>query len=283
MNVRASTDHFAAQGGLALLHRHWQPERATRTVALVHGLAEHSARYEHVALGLAARGCSVHGFDQRGHGESEGPRVYTPSFATLLDDVERYLAHVRRSDPDLPLILLGHSMGGVEVACLLVERRPEVAAAVLSGPALAPVDSISPLLRGMVAACSGLFPRLKLPSSIDPEGLSRDPEVVAAYMADPLIDKRYSARLVRELLAANRSIEGRGAEVRVPLLIVHGEDDPICPIEGSRRFAEDVTTPGSELRRYPGLRHEVLNEPEGAQVLDDIASWIEKHVPAAVA
>lgn len=279
MSVRARADHFAARGGLALLHRHWQPERATRSVAIVHGLAEHSARYEHVALGLAARGCSVHAFDQRGHGESEGPRVYTPSFATLLDDLERYLAHVRRSDPDTPLVLLGHSMGGLEVACLLVERRPEVAAAVLSGPALAPVDSIGPMLRGLVAACSRLLPRLKLPSSIDPEGLSRDPEVVAAYLADPLIDKRYSVRLVRELLAASPAIEGRGAEVRVPLLIVHGEEDPICPIEGSARFLNDVTTPGSELRRYPGLRHEVLNEPEGPQVLDEIAAWIEKHVP----
>jgi alpha-beta hydrolase superfamily lysophospholipase len=102
-------------------------------------------------------------------------------------------------------------------------------------------------------------------------------------MADPLIDKRYSARLVRELLAAIRSIEGRGAEVRVPLLIVHGEEDPVCPVQGSAGFVNAVTTPGSELRRYPGLRHEVLNEPEGPQVLDEIASWIEKQVPAGSA
>ncbi len=279
MSLRVTRDHFSASGGLALLHRHWQPERPSRTLAIVHGLAEHSARYEHSARFLAGRGYSVHAFDQRGHGESEGPRVYTPSFEQLLDDVERFLAHVRRADPEGPLVILGHSMGGLEVATLLVERQPEVAAAVLSGPALGPA-SPGAGLGLLVSALSRLLPRVKLPSSIDPEGLSRDPAVVEAYRNDPLIDKRYSARLVHELLRAIRAIEGRGAQVRVPLLIVHGEADPICGVEASRRFAADVTTPGSELKRYPGLRHEVLNEPEREQVLTDIAAWVEKRVPA---
>lgn len=283
MSVRTSSDHFAARGGLALLHRSWRPERPRRTLAIVHGLAEHSARYAHVGMALAERGYAVHAFDQRGHGESEGPRVYTPSFGALLDDLERFLAHVRRAEPDRPLVILGHSMGGLEVATLLVERRPDVAAAVLSGPALAAGSGPGPLLQGAVRVLAALLPRLPIPSSIDPEGLSRDPEVVAAYIADPLVDKRYSARLLRELLGAMRAIEGRGAEVRVPLLIVHGDADPICPADGSRDFAAEVRTPGSELRRYPGLRHEVLNEPEGGQVLDDIASWIEKQVPGTPA
>ena len=264
---------------MALLHRHWLPERATRTVAIVHGLAEHSARYEHVARWLAARGYSVHAFDQRGHGESEGPRVYTPSFEVLLDDLERFLARVRRAEPSSPLVLLGHSMGGLEVATLLVERRPDVAAAVLSGPALASSQPLGAWLGATLRVLASLAPRVKIPSSIDPEGLSRDPDVVAAYMADPLIDKRYSARLVRELLDAIAAIEGRGPEVGVPLLIVHGEADPVCPVEGSRSFAADLRSAGSDLRSYPGLRHEVLNEPEREEVLADIASWLEKHVP----
>jgi alpha-beta hydrolase superfamily lysophospholipase len=144
---------------------------------------------------------------------------------------------------------------------------------------LTPGPSPGAALGVVIALLAALLPRIKLPDSIDPEGLSRDPAVVAAYMNDPLVDKRYSARLVHELLGAIRAIEGRGRLVPVPLLVVHGEADPLCPIDGSRRFAGDVPTPGSELKRYPGLRHEVLNEPEREQVLADIATWIEKRVP----
>lgn len=277
--LQTTADHFAARGGLALLHRSWRPASPRGTLALVHGLAEHCGRYEHVAHAFAERGFSVHAYDQRGHGQSEGPRAYTPSFEALLDDLQSYLEHVRRSDPEGPLVLLGHSMGGLEVASLLVRRKPTVDVAILSGPALAP-PAVPGLQRMALQVLSRIGPRLRIPSSIDPEGLSIDPEVVQAYIADPLVDKRYTARLITELIAAMRAIEGRAAAIEVPLLIVHGEADPICDVEASRRFAAALTRPGSELKTYPELRHEVLNEPQRGRVFDDISTWLEKHLPA---
>ena len=281
MSAAAATDHFAARGGLALLHRHWRPGSggaARLRLAIVHGLAEHSARYDHVGRFFARRGVSVHAYDQRGHGLSEGPRVYTPSFEHLLDDAERFLAHIERADPEGPLVLLGHSMGGLCVASLLAHRRPAVRAAVLSGPALARPE-ISRLQRALIGSLSALTPRLLVPMSLDAEGLSRDPEVVAAYLADPLVPRRYSARLIASLLRETERVATAAPGIELPVLIVHGEDDPICPVDGSRSFANGLAAAGSELKTYPGLRHEILNEPEREQVLADIHGWIEKRIP----
>jgi alpha-beta hydrolase superfamily lysophospholipase len=136
-------------------------------------------------------------------------------------------------------------------------------------------------MRALISVLGRLAPRLVLPTSLDAEGLSRDPEVVAAYVADPLVDKRYTARLVSQLMRAITAIEAGAGAVEVPLLVVHGEADPLCPAEGSRRFVERVPSAGSEFRVYAGLRHEVLNEPEREQVMDDIATWLDKHAAQA--
>lgn len=281
MSVVADGDHFAAQGGLALLRRRWSPPHASRVLAIVHGFAEHSERYDHVARWLAERGYRVHAFDQRGHGESEGPRNFAPRFEALIDDVERFLALVRREEGDRPLVLLGHSAGGLQVAWLLAERHPEVAAAVLSGPLLRHPVRVSGLGAGLLRALGAVAPRLRLPLGLSAESLSRDPEVVRAYQEDPRIGTACSARLALELLRRPDEALARAAAVRVPLLIVHGEADPLCDVEGSRAFQRALGAERAALITYPGLLHEILNEPEWPQVLGDVHGWIEKHVPAA--
>jgi alpha-beta hydrolase superfamily lysophospholipase len=239
-------------------------------------MAEHSERYDWVARWLVARGYSVHGFDQRGHGASEGPRNHAPSFETLLDDISDFVALVRREEPDLPLILLGHSMGGLEVAQLLALRHPSVAAAVLSGPAIQPLASVGPIGLALGGLLSNLLPRLGLSSGIDPKGLCRDAAVVEAYVNDPLIETKITLRLASELFRASRRSRVSAHQVRVPVLIVHGEADPLCSVEGSRAFHAGLEPSGCELRTYPGLLHEVLNEPEREQILAEIHAWIEK-------
>lgn len=278
MSVHFGSDSFQVDGGLRLVRRHWRASEATRVVVLVHGLAEHSERYDAVARWLAVRGYSVHALDQRGHGDSDGPRNHAPSFDALLDDLERFLAVVRREEPDPPLVLLGHSMGGLLVAALLAWRRPRVAAAVLSGPALAPVAPVGPVGLGLVRLVSRVLPRLRISAGIDPEGLSRDPAVVAAYVRDPRIDKRISLRLATELLRAAQRVRTSAREITVPVLTVHGEADPLCRVEGSHDFCAELEPSGCEFRTYPGLLHEVLNEPEREQVLAEIHDWLEKRV-----
>ena len=282
MSVAADADHFAAVGGLALRRRRWGGARSDRVVALVHGFAEHSGRYDAVARRLVARGFRVHAYDQRGHGESEGPRNHAASFELLLDDLERFLALVRREEGSRPIALVGHSMGGLETIRLVAERAPDVAVAVASGPALALGSGVSSWRMGLARMLSAVAPRLPLPTGLPASGLSRDPEVVRAYQNDPLISTVATARFAAELLRASGLGMSAATRLSRPLLIVHGEADPLCDVAGSREFAR-LAGDRVELRTYPGLLHEVLNEPEGPAVLDDIAGWIERRVPAASA
>jgi len=278
MSVHFGPDFFQVDGGLRLVRRHWRASEATRVVALVHGLAEHSERYDAVARWLAVRGYSVHAFDQRGHGDSEGPRNHASSFDALLDDLERFLGVVRREEPDPPLVLLGHSMGGLLVAALLAWRRPCVAAAVLSGPALAPVAPVGSVGLALVRLVSRVLPRLRISAGIDPEGLSRDPTVVTRYVEDPLVDTKITLSLAVEMLdAASRTLHA-GRDLALPLLMLHGGADPLCLSEGSRRFFAQLPSgearDSSELHIYPELRHEIFNEPEREKVFSDILGWI---------
>ena len=279
MSEGARVDTFQVDDGLRLLRRCWRPSTARRAVLIVHGLAEHSERYEWVARWLAQREYAVHAYDQRGHGESEGPRNHAPSFAALLDDLEAFLTCVRREEPDLPLILLGHSMGGLVVAGLLCERSPRVAAAVLTGPALAPASPIGRVALAGARAVARLLPWLRFETGIDPRGLTHDRAIVDAYVNDPRIDLRVSLRLITELLWTAPRVAARAARIEVPVWIAHGEADRLCRVEGSRAFHAGLAVPGAELRTYPGLLHEILNEPERGSILAEMHRWIEKRVP----
>ncbi len=282
MSVRFRTGSFPADGGLQLVRRHWATSESERVLVLVHGLSEHSERYDSVGRWLAERGFSVHALDLRGHGDSEGPRKHTPSFDAYLDDLERFLALVRKEEPDAPLVLLGHSMGGLIVAALLAWRKPEVEAAVLSGPALLPAPRVGRLAFALGRLLARVLPRLRVSARIDPAGLSRDPAVQAAYMGDPRINEPVSLRLVAEMVRAARLVRASARSIKVPILIVHGEADPLCRVEGSRDFHAELESEGCEIRTYPGLRHEVLNEPEREQVLEDIHGWLEKRFATGV-
>jgi alpha-beta hydrolase superfamily lysophospholipase len=195
-------------------------------------------------------------------------------FEHLLDDLEDIVAAVRAERPPLPVVVVGHSMGGLVVAAYASQRNPNVAGVVTSGAALSMPDDLS---RARVIAVRGLkwlAPRLSLASRLDPNALSRDPEVVRAYLEDPLVQRKISVSLASEMLSAMKRTAA--AAVRVPMLLMHGEDDRICPVAGSRNFFEQLKVTQREFRSYPGLRHEIFNEPERAAVLGDLVGWIRK-------
>lgn len=272
--VRRSQASFEAPDGTRLLRRAWLPREPRRAVVLVHGLAEHSGRYDHVGAWLSARDSAVHAYDHRGHGRSEGVRGHVGTFAELLDDLDAFLRVVRREHPELPLVLLGHSMGGLVTMALLAERKPDVACAVVSGPALEVPEHVSPTRRRAARLLRRLAPRLRMAAGLDPEHLSRDPEVVRGYASDPLVFRRVTVSLASELLDAVTRTAASAAHVQVPLLLLHGEADRLCPARGSRAFHAQLRGPGHRLRIYPQLRHEILNEPEQEQVLEDLLEWL---------
>lgn len=271
--IRRAEFHFDGGSG-RLFGRSWEGADAQRSIVLVHGYAEHSGRYDHVGAWLAARGARVIGFDHQGHGHSSGPRCHVRRFDDYLDDLDRVVARARGEASSLPLFVIGHSMGGLIVCSWARERRPDVTGLVISAPALAAPGGPS---RGRLLALrilSRIAPRASIASELDAEGLSRDPEVVAAYLADPLVHLRMTFSLAGELFAAMERTADKGGEVALPTLMLHGDADPICSPEASRRFADAV--PDSRYRSYPGLRHEIFNEPERASVLSDVQAWLEE-------
>jgi alpha-beta hydrolase superfamily lysophospholipase len=259
-----------------LFRRSWLPRTSERIIILVHGYGEHTGRYENTASDLARAGFEVHAYDQQGHGRSGGTRCHVRRFEHLLDDLEGFVAAVRAERPPLPVTVVGHSMGGLVVAAYASQRNPKVAGVVTSGAALSMPEDLSRARVIAARALKWLAPRISLASQLDPNALSSDPEVVRAYLEDPLVQRRITASLASEMLSAMKCTAAAAEAVRVPMLLLHGEDDRICPIAGSRNFFEQLKVTQRGLHTYPGLRHEIFNEPERAAVLGDLIGWIRK-------
>lgn len=265
--------------GLRLPRYLWLPDSAPQAVVvLVHGYAEHAQRYQHVAEHLRDQGWAVHAYDQRGHGHAEGPRAYVSRFEQYLDDLESLLAVVRAEHPDLPLFLLGHSMGGLVVAAYCLDRKPSLNGVILSAAALKVSEDLSPMLQRMAGIMSVLAPRLKT-VKLSSVHISKDPEVVATYDADPLVYRKGTkARMGAEMLAATKRVAGRLHEWTLPVLILHGGADKLTDPVGSQQLYEQAATEEKEFIRYKGFFHEIMNEPEKDQVLSDISNWINSRL-----
>jgi len=274
--IRRTESHLRGSTGHLLFRRSWLPKTSARIIILVHGYGEHSGRYEQTASDLARAGFEVHAYDHQGHGQSGGTRCHVRRFDHLLDDLEGFVAAVRAERPPLPVVIVGHSMGGLVVAAYASQRNPNVAGVATSAAALAISEDFSRARTIAAHVLKWLAPRLSLASKLDPEALSRDPEVVRAYLEDPLVQQKITASLASEMLSAMKRSAASATEVKVPMLLQHGEDDPICPVAGSRNFFEQLKVTQRELRTYPGLRHEIFNEPERAAVIGDLVGWIRE-------
>ena len=274
--VRRSTAYLPAADGARLFRRSWLPANPQRVLVAVHGFAEHSGRYDHVGAWFAARDFAVHSYDHRGHGRSDGERGHVDSFSQLLDDLESFLDLVRREHPELPLVLMGHSLGGLVVATLLVERKPDLLGAVVSAPPLELGPGVSKLRLRFARGARRFAPRLRLGAGIDSKDLTRDAKVASAYDDDPLVFKRATASFAAEALETISRTGGAGMHVQIPLLMLHGEADRLCPPRGSRAFHGQLRGAGHRLRVYPMLRHEILNEPEQEQVFEDVLGWVQE-------
>jgi alpha-beta hydrolase superfamily lysophospholipase len=254
--------------------RRWDAISPQRIVVLAHGYGEHSGRYEHVAQRLAADGAVVYAPDHYGHGRSDGERGLVSDIEVLVDDLAAVLALAQTEHPALPSALLGHSLGGIIVTRLVQRGEPDVSALVLSGP----VIGGNPAFEGLLA----MDPIPDVP--IDPAILSRDPKVGEAYASDPLVYHGPLSRPTLEaIFAAVAAIaEGPGLGA-LPTLWIHGEEDGLAPLVATRAAIERVRGDQLEEQIYPGARHEVLNETNREDVLDEVASFLDGVVPRAAA
>ncbi len=267
-----------AAGAKLFWHR-WKATRAAKAVVvIVHGYAEHCRRYDHVAAHLNACGYVVFALDHWGHGQSVGTPGFVPAFSAYTDGVTALLQEVDRAFPDLPKVLLGHSLGGLIAARYLLDHQDKFVAAVLSGPAIKAAEEPSAIMMTIAKIASKLAPKMGV-VKLDANGVSRDPQVVANYLADPLVYKGpIGARLAMEMFTAMHAVQANAAKITLPLLVLHGEDDSLTAVEGSRFLNDHVGSVDKKLMLYPGLYHEIFNEPEQAAVLKDMTDWLDSRI-----
>lgn len=266
---------FDGVGGVRIVYDVWTPDLAPRAVvALSHGLGEYARRYDHVAECFGRAGFVTYALDHRGHGRSGGKRMLVRDISEYTGDFDTLVGIATRENPGLKSVALGHSMGGGIVFAYGVERPDNYDLMVLSAPAVAAQDLVSPVMVVAAKVLGVLVPGLPV-QDLDVDAISRDPAVVAAYNADPLVyHGKVPAGVGRALLQVGETMPQRAPALTAPLLVVHGSDDRLIPVEGSRRLLEHVGSTDAELKVYPGLYHEVFNEPEQDQVLGDVVSWI---------
>jgi acylglycerol lipase len=275
LSVRHEEGTLAGVGGVEIYWQAWLPEGEARTVvALAHGASEHGGRYGWTGEQLAARGFALYAADHRGHGRSAGPRAYVDRMANAVGDLDDVVDLAHSAHPGTKTFLLGHSMGGAVALSYAIEHQERLDGLILSAP-LAALEAADPLTRLAGRALSLLLPRVGV-FPIDSTGVSRDPEVVRDYDADPLnYHGKLPARTVAELTDAVGGYPEKVAGLTLPLLTMHGSADRITPPHGSEMIIERAGSEDKSIIRYDGLYHELLNEPERQQVLDDIAAWIE--------
>lgn len=301
--------HRAVAAGRSVYWQAWLPQDPAQAVVIVvHGIHEHSARYAHVGLRLAAAGFAVYAADHRGHGRSGGRRANIERMALVLADLRSFVRFAAARHPGLPVFMVGHSLGGlialhcaidlgaidlgainlgaIDLRAIDLEAGESGAAGpgstldglVLSGPAMTTTTGL--LARRLAEVLSALVPNLGVTDLGATEKISRDPDVVRAYRQDPLVYRgRIKARTGAEILAAMQRLPARLPLLSIPLLILHGTADQICPVAGSTTLHELVSSPDKTLRRYPGLYHEVFNEPEREAILTDLIRWLNDHLP----
>lgn len=274
----SATIELSGPGGLKLFARVWEPmTKPSAVICLVHGLGEHSGRYEHVGHFFAGKGYATIALDLPGHGKTAGKRGHVNKYDDLLDCIPALLNRAAERYSGVPVILYGHSMGGNIVANYVLRRKPGIRAAVVTS-ALFRLAFAPP--KGKVKLASimkGIFPGWSEKNGLVTADLSRDKAVVEAYEKDPLVHNRISAGLFFGVYEAGEWAITHAGELTIPMLVMHGSEDRLTSAPGSKAFADNAGKMATWVE-WPGFYHETHNEPEKEEVLGRIASWIGGHL-----
>ena len=251
------------------------PQGARAGLIIVHGIAEHGARYRHAAAALAQRNIASFVYDQRGHGENPGTRAHIGDFADFAADLGQIGENVRQRFPELPLFVWGHSMGSV-VVLLAAQNLMWARGLILTGCAFDAMPKLDGVAGALLRIASVLAPRLRISLSIDASALTQVLEEQRRHMSDPLVPRTASLRLLYGFAEACRTCRANAPRITLPLLAVHGEADKVCPISGSRTLIENLGSRDKRLVTYPNLLHEVHNEDElsRAALFDLMSDWM---------
>ncbi|MFP4477738.1 MAG: lysophospholipase [Desulfatibacillaceae bacterium] len=276
--MRYHEDSFERDGG-RIFHRSWRPEGESRdVVVIVHGFGEHGGRYPHLVEALVSRGFEVWAMDHRGHGRSFGKRGHVDRWTDYTGDLGAFLDLVRDRAGNLPLFLLGHSMGGLVTINYVLENARDITGVILSGPALTQ-GAVSPALIAISRVLSRLWPTFSVDTGMEEDAVSRDRAVVQAYANDPFVHSLATARMGTEMARAIRDAMDGAGKWRLPLLLVQGGDDRLIPPEYSREFFSRIRSEDRTHKEYDGYYHETHNDLGWERPVSDMAAWIEERMP----
>lgn len=273
-------DHWETNDALPIHAEGWVGEEPPRAVVgLIHGIGEHIGRYAHVGHFLAQAGYACMGFDLRGHGRSGGRRGHTPDYQALLDDIALFLAHLQVRYPDSPVFLYGHSLGGNLALNFVLRFKPPLIGVVASAPALRLAFEPPPAKVALARLMNRILPAFSQPSGLETAALSREAKVVQAYINDPLVHDRVSARMFVGFYQSGLWALQNAHTLNVPVLLIHGSADRLTSVDASREFAHRAGEKCT-LKIWQGLYHELHNEPEQGEVLEFVLSWMEQQLTA---
>jgi alpha-beta hydrolase superfamily lysophospholipase len=266
---------WQSQDGLRLFYRGWNPGQSIKAVVcLVHGLGEYCGRYQPVAEFLNENDYALLGFDLRGHGKSEGIRGHTPSFEFYMRDIDLLIREANQRYPSLPCILYGHSLGGLLVLSYALERQPPLRGVIASGPGLRTSFEQQKVKIAVAQVGARFFPEMRTASGLNPGMLSRDQKIVEAYISDPLVHNQVTFSMAKASLDAIPWVFKHANEFKIPLLLMQGEADQIVYPSGAQEFASKIPGNICTLKLWPGLAHEIHNEPEKEMVLNFLLNWM---------
>jgi alpha-beta hydrolase superfamily lysophospholipase len=270
---------FSTTDGTSLKAVTWDNTESPKAIlAIVHGHGEHKMRYKHVAEHFTKSGYQVYAMDNRGHGESSGKKGHSPSHDQLIDDVEQFLAAIRSTHNDLPIILYGHSMGGNIVANYVLKRKTsELAGVVLTSPMFKLAFDPPKWKVTLGNMMANIWPSLVQPTGLETKHISTDLDEVKKYEDDTLIHDKMSAGLFTGLIEGGEWAVANASELTTATLVMHGTDDQIISYEGSKMFAQNAGEKVT-LKLWEGMYHELQNEKEKEKVLDFMLNWTEQLV-----
>ena len=277
MTVRYEEHFFNSQDGLRLFYRQWSVPRSRGLVAVVHGLAEHSGRYQELARALNDGGWAVAAVDYRGHGQAGGKRAHIDHFSDYLNDIRAFLGEIRRQGYNGKPVLLGHGQGGLICARLAEIEGERLGGLVLSSPFFGMAAKLTPVKMVAANLFSRMLPSLTLSikNSFDHNYLSHDRNVVERYVSDPLVGSVATVGWFAGILSAQQVALTEAGWVPGPLLVLQAGDDRLSSLYATRSFFESASTQNKQLKIYDRYYHDVFNEVGRERVIADLTNWLE--------
>ncbi len=265
---------FIGKGGTEIFFQNWDVDSPRGVLIIAHGVGEHGGRYANIINELGKSGFSIYAPDHRGHGKSGGRRGHVDSFMDYVYDLKLFIDLIKEEKNDLPLVLLGHSMGGVIACKYALAYSEDVDALVLSSPGMVPAVEVPAWKTRLGTIFSRYIPSFSMKTGLNADDLSHDPDVVDAYENDRLVHDHVSARWYTEFVNSGEECINRALELRIPLLVFHGRNDKIVDYRGSETLFNNASSLKKELHIFEGLYHETMNEKENRNVLQIVGRWI---------